>query len=202
MSPLFSSRRTPGAGLAKRRFFAAFTMAELLVATGIGSVVALITMTAMIQGAYMMKCSRSEMMARDRGSAALKAMGTAMQNARQVRIYGTYLGTGGAEAQFGSCIVVERPDGTSASYYRFAPNGDASSGGIYFNKDASFAPNPALDKLLVSSTQGLEFRRDISGSVRVGLQIGTFGYPSRTTGVKESERVRFSSSFLPRNAGS
>ncbi len=177
-----------------------FTLAEVMVATAVSSVVSIMVLAAMVGGMHLFKSNSSEMLARDKGSRVIRRISTDMQQAIRVNIYPTYLGTGGAASEYGSCIVLQPPNGgQSVTYYSYASSSDPNSGGIYYDANAATAPNPGSDKLLLESVQGLEFRRDVTGTVRVGFAVGTYGYPSLQTGSKEPDRVRFSTSVLPRN---
>lgn len=183
----------------KYRSDAAFTLVELAITLGIASVIALCSMQSLIQGMGMFKSTSTEMIARDAGSRAIRKMATAIQGALSTKIVANYLSTASADSQYGSCIVLQMASGTSVAFYRYAPAANPNSGGIYFDANTATAPNPAADKLLVSSTQDLEFRRDANGTVRAGFKIGTFGYPSKAIGTKEADRVRYTTSVLPRN---
>lgn len=177
----------------------AFTLAELTVAMGVGTVIALGSMASMVEGIGMFKCTSTEMIARDAGSKVVRRLSTAIQGALTSKIVSNYLSTASAGGQYGSCIVLQNASGVSSAYYRYAPNTDPNSGGVYFHANMATTPNPAADKLLASSAQDLEFRRDATGTIRVGFKIGTFGYPSKVIGGKEADMVRYTTSILPRN---
>lgn len=183
----------------KSRARAAFTLVELTITMGIASVIALCSMKSMVEGMGMFKCTSTEMIARDTGSRAVRRIGTAIQGALTSKIVANYLSTASADSQYGSCIVLQMASGTSVAFYRYAPSADPNSGGIYFDANTATAPNPATDKLLVSSAQDLEFRRDATGTIRTGFKIGIFGYPTKSVGTKEADMVRYTTSALPRN---
>ena len=183
----------------RSRSAAAFTLAELSITMGIASVIALGSTASMVEGMSLFKCTSTEMIARDAGSRVIRRMTTAIQSAVTTKIVPNYLSTGSAGGLYGSCVVLQTASGTSAAFYRYAPNSDPNSGGIYYDANIATAPNPATDKLLASSAQDLEFRRDATGTIRAGFKIGTFGYPSKAVGAKEADRVRYTTSILPRN---
>ncbi len=176
-----------------------FTLMELMISGAIGSVIGLVALGAMAEGTHLFKTNSTEMIGRDEGSRAIRRITADIQGGLATQIFPDYLGTAGAETQVGSCVVVQRPAGGSVAYYRYAPNTDLNSGGIYATLNASALPNPLTDKIIVRSARELEFRRDVNGAIRVGFDIGTAGYPTRVTGGKEADRVRFSTSSLPRN---
>lgn len=176
-----------------------FTLMEASVAGAIGSVIGLISIGAMVEGTHLFKTNSTEMIARDQGSRAVRRISSEIQQAMTSQIFSSYLGTSGASAEFGSCLVLQNRFGTLVAYYRYAPTGDPNSGGIYYATNAAVAPNPATDKLLVGSVRDLEFRRDVNGSIRVGFSVGTFAAATLLTGGKEADIVRFSTSAVPRN---
>ena len=175
-----------------------FTLTELMIAGGAGSIIGLISLGALVEGTHLFKSNSTEMIARDQGSRAIRRMGADIQGALTTLIYSDYQGTSGAAAEFGSCIVLQKAAGGSVAYYRYAPTTDPNSGGIYYSPNAG-PPNPSTDRLLANSVRDLEFRRDINGSIRIGFDLGTYGYPTFVVGGKESDLVRFSTSSLQRN---
>ena len=176
-----------------------FTLVELMIAGAIGSIIGLIAMGGMVEGTHLFKSNSTEMIARDQGSRAIRRISADIQQALTTQIFPNYLAMVGAGGQYGSCVVLQKLSGVSAAYYRYAPTADPNSGGIYYAANAAVAPNPLTDKLLVSAVRELEYRRDVNGSIRVGFDIGTFGYPTLVVGGKEADLVRFTTSSLPRN---
>jgi prepilin-type N-terminal cleavage/methylation domain-containing protein len=176
-----------------------FTLMEVLVAGAIGSIIGLISIGGMVEGLHLFKSNATEMIARDQGSRAVRKMSADIQQSLLAQIYPNYQGTTGAEGQYGSCVVLQTSSGVPIAYYRYAATSDPNSGGIYYSANAAVAPNPLTDKLLVTTVQDLEFRRDVNGSIRVGFDIGTFGFPTLVVGGKEADLVRFTTSSLPRN---
>jgi prepilin-type N-terminal cleavage/methylation domain-containing protein len=176
-----------------------FTLAEVTIALAVGSIVALCSISTMVEGMHLFKCTSTEMIARDAGSRAIRKMSTDIQQALTAQVFSTYQDMTGAAGQYGSCILLQTPSGGSVAYYLYTSSAYPNSGAIYYHSNAATAPNPATDKLLVSSVQGLEFRSDPHGSIRAGFKIGIFGYPSLVVGGQEADIVRFSTSNLPRN---
>lgn len=181
----------------RRSRSAGFTLVEVMVATAVASVVAAITLGIMSEGAALIRSAASNMLAHNTGSAAIRRITLGLQQANLARIYPAYQSA--TAGQFGSCLVVTAPDGTSAAYY-LAPNPqDATTMALFYDSNAATAPNPATDKLLVTAVQDLEFRRDALGSVRAGFKIAVYGYPTKAAGSKEADVVRFTTSVLQRN---
>lgn len=178
-----------------------FTLAEVMVATVVALAVTLITTAALVQGVHVFKGNESTMWAREKGSKVIRSIQNDMYKATAIRIYPDYASVAGAESAYGSCIVLDLPDiGKSVAYYRSASNATPTSGSIYYDTNTTVSvPNPAADKALVSTAMDLEFRRNANGSVRVGFQLGTLGYPRRTYGSNESDCVRYTTSVVPRN---
>lgn len=199
MSPAPDRPAIKRLALCRRRSRHGFTLMEASVAGAIGSVIGLISIGAMVEGTHLFKTNSTEMIARDQGSRAVRRISSEIQQAVTSQIFSTYLGTSGASAEFGSCLVLQNRSGTLVAYYRYAPTADPNSGGIYYAANAAVAPKPATDKLLVGSVRDLEFRRDVNGSIRIGFNVGTFASAGLVTGGKEADVVRFSTSALPRN---
>jgi prepilin-type N-terminal cleavage/methylation domain-containing protein len=175
-----------------------FTLLELMFSMGIGSIIALVTLGALVEGMHLFSSNSTEMVARDQGSRAIRQIATDIQSATLVNIYPDYTSTTGSSASYGTCAVVAMTTGTVA-YYRYASTTGTNAGGIYYCSNAAVPPNPATDKLLVSSVQDFEFRADVYASIRVGFKIGIYGYPSLLVGSKEADLVRFTTSATPRN---
>lgn len=167
-------------------------------ACAIGSVIALVTLGGMVEGSQLFRSYSTEMIARDRGSRAIRRMSADMQGATAIQIYPNYLSTTGSSAAYGSCAVIHALAGPVA-YYLYPSPSVASPGGLYYCANAASGPNPATDTLLVSSVQDFEFRSDPMGSVRVGFKIGIYGFPRLSIGSQEPDIVRFSTSNVPRN---
>lgn len=183
-----------------RSAHSAFTLVELVVAMGVGSVVALVTMLGLTQGTHLFKSNETEMWARENGSQTIRAIHDDIVKATSVKIYTNYQYIGGAEAEYGSCIVVVLPEnGRSIAYYRSATPGDPTSGRVCQDLDTSSATNPLTDKQLLRPVGDLEFRRNPNGTIRIGFDIWTLGYPRRTYGAIEADKVRYTTSALPRN---
>lgn len=169
-------------------------------ATAISVGVGLIALAGLVQGVHLFKCNESEIWAREKGSRIIRAIRDDMQKATAVRIYPSYTSITGAGGTYGSCIVLDLPDSAkSVAYYRSAADLNTNSGRIFYDSNTTSAPTPGTDKLLLSSVMDFEFRRNPNGSVRVGFQIATLGYPRRQYGSIEADRVRYSTSILPRN---
>ena len=176
-----------------------FTLIEVLIASAIGSIIGLISIGGLVEGLHLFKSNSTEMIARDQGSRAVRKMTADIQQSVLAQIFPTYQGTTGAAGDYGSCVVLQESSGGSVAYYLYAPTSDPNSGGIYYAANGAVAPKPLTDKLLVSAVQDLDFRRDVNGSIRVGFDIGTFGFPTLLVGAKEADLVRFTTSSLPRN---
>lgn len=189
----------PGAGK-RAGLSGGFTLVELSVALGVGSIVGLILLAGLVQGVWLFRSNESEMWARDNGSSAIRAIRDDLRAAQSEQIYANYKQVSGAEVGNGSCAVIVRPDTGPATYYRwpFDKVGEPI-GQIYYHANGGTAPNPATDKLLASNVMDFEFRRNPNGTVRIGFVMGALGYPRRVLGQIESDRVRFSTSVLPRN---
>lgn len=181
-----------------RRATAGFTLVEVMVATAVSSLVALITLGVIGEGARLIRSTASTMLAHNTGSAAIRKAGLDLQQGNQVRLFPNYLSAAGAAGQFGSCAVVNLPNGTTATYY-LAPNPADATNALFYHPGVATVPNPAADKALVTSVQDLEFRRDALGSVRIGFKVAVYGYPTLALGGNENDLVRFSTSSLPRN---
>jgi hypothetical protein len=162
----------------------------------IGAIIALVTMTGLIEGSQLFRSNSAEIVARDKGSIAIRQISTAVQAASQVNIYSNYSSVSGTTSSYGTCAVLAGTTGTTA-YYRYAATSDSNSGGLYYCTTGS--PNPANDKLLVSNVQDLEFRNDVSGSVRTAFKIAIYGFPTMALGSQEPNIVRYSTSNVPRN---
>jgi hypothetical protein len=176
---------------------------EVAVALGVGSIVGAILLYALVQGVWLFRANESEMWARNEGSSVIRVIRDDIQAAQDVRIYSDYTNVGGTESQNGSCAVIDLPDGSSVSYYRSPVTPLVSGSGvtdqIYYHADGSTAPDPATDKLLSSGVLNFEFRRNPNGTVRVAFILGIFGYPRHLLGTVESDRLRFTTSAIPRN---
>lgn len=177
---------------------AGFTLVELMLALAIGGVVAAVTLTIMGEGARLIRSTASIMLAHSTGSAAIRKVALDLQQANQVRIFPNSSGVVGTGGAFGSCAVVTLPNGTSATYY-LALNAVDATNALFYHPSAATLPDPTVDKVLVTSVQDLEFRRDALGSVRAGFKVAVYGYPTLALGSVESDVVRFSTSGLPRN---
>lgn len=175
-----------------------FTLVEVMFTCAIGAIIGLVTLGGMIEGSQLFRSNSTEMIARDKGSRAIRLMSTDMQGASAIQIYPNYLSTTGSTVSYGSCAVLPTLSGTVAYYLYPAPS-VTSPGGLYYCASAASGPNPATDTLLVSNVQDFEFRSDVSGSVRVGFKIGIYGFPTLNLGSQEPDIVRFSTSNLPRN---
>ncbi len=178
----------------------AFTLIEVIVATAISVGVGLISLFGLVKGVHLFKCNESEMWAREKGSRVIRAIRDDMQKASAVRIYASQSSITGAGTTYGSCIVMDLPDsGRTVAYYRSAVDATTTSGRIFYDSNTASAPSPSTDKLILTSVMDLEFRKNPNGSIRVGFQLGTLGYPRKQYGSIESDRVRYSTSILPRN---
>lgn len=186
--------------LRRSRTYAGFTLVEVMVASTVASLVAVVTIGIMGEGGRLIRSAASIMLAHSTGSAAIRRVSLDLEQAQanQVRIYPDYLNTVGGGGSFGSCALVNLLDGTSATYY-LAPNPGDGTNALFWHRSAVTAPAPATDKVLVTSVQDLEFRRDALGAIRVAFRVATYGYPSMTPGSVEADVVRFSTSTLPRN---
>ena len=184
-----------------------FTLVEVIFACAISAIIALGIMIGMVEGSQLFRSNSAEMVARDKGSMAIREISTDMQGASQVQIFPNYLSTTGSTTGYGSCAVVYATRGVVAYYLYPVPSSSTlPSGtllpnpcGLYYCAAAGSAPNPATDTLLVSNVQDFEFRSDVSGSTRAGFKIGVYGFPNLLLGSQEPDIVRFSTSNLPRN---
>lgn len=177
-----------------------FTLVELMFATAISSIIALVAMISVVEGTQLFQCNSTEMVARDQGSRAVRQISTDMESATQVQIFPNYLSVTGSTSSYGSCAVIANTSGGSVAYYLYSSSpANINSGGIYYCANAAAGPNPATDTLLVSSVQDFEFRSDVSGSIRTGFKIGINGFPTLLVGSKESDLIRFTTSDVPRN---
>lgn len=178
-----------------------FTLVELSVATGVGTIVMLILMYALSQGVWIFRSSESEMWARDNGSSVIRAIRDDLQSAQDEKIYADYTQVNGTETSNGSCAVINLPAGpTTTAYYWYAPVAASGQtlGKIYAHTGAT-ALDPATDRLLANNVTNFEFRRNPNGTVRVGFILGVIGYPRRLFGSVEADRLRFTTSAIPRN---
>jgi type II secretory pathway pseudopilin PulG len=173
-----------------------FTLVEVMFTCGIGAIIAMVTMIGLIEGSQLFRSNSAEIVARDKGSIAIRKISAAVQQASQVSIYPSYLSTTGSSTTYGSCALLTSTTGTVA-YYRYAATSDSNSGGLYYC--TSSTPNPANDQLLVSNVQDFEFRSDVSGSVRSAFKVAIYGFPNLALGFNESNIVRYSTSNVPRN---
>lgn len=180
---------------------AGFTLAELSVALGVGTIISLVLLYALVEGVWLFRSNESEMWARENGSSIIRLIRDDIQTAQSERIYSNYTQTGGVETNNGSCAVIVLPDARGAVTYYRAPaiSSAGATSQIYYHADGNTAPNPAIDKLLASNVIDFEFRRNPNGTVRVAFVLGAIGYPRRLLGSVESDRVRFSTSAIPRN---
>ena len=184
--------------LPHRSATAGFTLVEVLTATAVASLVATLTLAIMSEGTRLIRSVASTMLAHNSGSVAIRKASLDLQQANQIRIFSDYQSISGTGGKFGSCVLVNLANGTSATYY-LAPNPRDATNALYYHPSAATAPNTAFDKVLVTSVQDLEFRRDALGSVRAGFEIAVYGYPTLALGSSENDVVRFSTSSLPRN---
>jgi len=184
-----------------RGFDGGFTLVEVMFGCAIGSIIALVALGGLVEGMQLFRSNSSEMVARDKGSEAIRRISTDMQAAQQIQIYSNYSSISSGAGTYGSCGVVENTSGGYSAYYLYTPTSDPNSGGLYYcaNSSAAGEPNPAKDILLVSNVQDFEFRSDVSGTVRAGFKIGVYGWPTLSLGSYEYDLVRFSTSNLPRN---
>lgn len=179
---------------------AGFTLVEVMFATAISSIVALVAMISIVEGTQLFQCNSTELVARDQGSRAIREISTDIDSATQVQIFPNYLSVSGSTSSYGSCAVIANTSGGSVAYYLYASSTtNPNSGGVYYCANAAAGPNPATDTLLVSSVQDFEFRSDVSGSIRTGFKIGICGFPTLLIGSKESDLIRFTTSDVPRN---
>jgi prepilin-type N-terminal cleavage/methylation domain-containing protein len=184
-----------------------FTLVEVMFTCAIGSVIALAAMLGMVEGSQLFRSNSTEMVARDKGAAAIREISVDMQGASTVQIFPNYLSTTGSTATYGSCAVLNTMRGIVAYYiYPLPSSTTLSTGatlpspcGLYFCGTANIGPNPATDKLLVSNVQDFEFRSDVNGSIRAAFKIGVYGFPNLYLGAQEPDIVRYSTSNLPRN---
>ena len=173
-----------------------------MVAMGVGTGVLLILFFALSQGVWVFRANESEIWARNDGSSAIRAIQGDLQSAQAEKIYPDYKQTGGTETNNGSCAVITIPDAaTPTAYYWWAPTGVTAGPplGKIYSHSGNTAPNPATDKLLVRNVTNFEFRRNPNGTVRVGFILGILGYPRRLFGSIEADRLRFTTSAIPRN---
>ncbi len=179
----------------------AFTLVELSVAGGVATIIGLILFFALSQGVWLFRGNESEMWARENGSSVIRAIQGNLQSAQTEKIYSDYTNTLGTDITNGSCAVITVPEGpTTVTYYWSA--GVSANGqtlGSIYSHTGTTAPIPATDKVLASNVSSFEFRRNPNGTVRVGFVIGILGYPRRLLGSIESDRLRFSTSAIPRN---
>ena len=175
---------------------------------GVGSIVLVILMYALVQGVWIFHANESEMWTRDAGAAAVRAISAALQSAQSEKIYGNYTQVSGTDQSNGSCAVITTlpTDATAATvtYYWKASGspvgaGSATLGQIYFHPNGGTALDPTTDKVVASNVTQFEFRRNPNGTVRVGFILGIFGYPRHPFASVEADLVRFSTSVLPRN---
>lgn len=179
------------------------TLVELAVAGGVATVVGLILFFALSQGVWLFRSNESEMWARDNGSSVIRAVQGSLQSAQTEKIYADYTKVGGTDITYGSCAVINLPEGpTTVTYYWWSSTGVLSTGqtlGKIYSHAGTTAPTPATDKLLATNVTNLEFRRNPNGTVRVGFVLGILGYSRRVFGGIEPDRLRFSTSAIPRN---
>ena len=179
-----------------------FSLVELSVAGGVATVIGLILFFALSQGVWIFRSNESEMWARENGSSVIRAIQGNLQLAQDEKIYADYTNVSGTDLTYGSCAVLTLPEGpTTVTYYWSSP-GISSTGqnlGSIYSHTGTTAPTPATDKVLASNVTNFEFRRNTNGTVRVGFVVGILGYPRRLLGSIESDRVRFSTSAIPRN---
>ncbi|MGI8891444.1 MAG: PilW family protein [Chthoniobacterales bacterium] len=184
----------------KTKFSSGYTLVELSVALGVGSIVGLILLGALVQGTWLFRSNESEMWARDSGSKTIRTIRDDIRMAQSERIYADYTKVGGTETNNGSCAIIVLPDARGAvTYYRWPATGSGANSGLYYHANGATTPNPTTDTLLVNNVMDFEFRRNPNGTVRIGFVLGSLGYPRRLLGGVESDRVRFSTSAIPRN---
>lgn len=177
-----------------------FTLVEVMFATAISAIIGLVAMVSFIEGSQLFRSNSTEMVARDKGSRAIRRIATDLQNAGQVSIYANSASLTGTALTYGSCAVLTMTSGSVAYYLYPLPSATNLNGGnIYECSNYTGTVNPASDDLLVSSVQDFEFRSDVSGSIRTAFKIGIFGYPTMSQGAGEPQIVRFTTSVVPRN---
>jgi len=179
------------------------TLVELMVAGGVATIVGLILFFSLSQGVWLFRSNESEMWSRENGSSVIRAIQGNLQSAQTEKIYADYTKVSGTDITYGSCAVINLPEGpTTVTYYWWSPTGLASTGqtlGKIYAHTGTTAPTPATDKVLATNVTNLEFRRNPNGTVRVGFVLGILGYPRRLLGSIEPDRLRFSTSAIPRN---
>jgi len=177
-----------------------FTLIEVIFATAISTMIALVCMLSLVEGMHLFRSNSTEMVARDTGSRAIRRISGDIQNCSQIAIYPNYLSVSGSVSGYGSCAVLTTGSTATGLYYLYPlNNSNINAGGIYYSANPSAGPNPATDTLLVSYVQDFEFRTDVTGYIRTGFKIGIYGYPTLLTGSKEADLVRFTTSDVPRN---
>jgi len=187
-----------------------FTLIELTVAMGVGSIVGVILLYSLVQGVWLYRSNESEMWARNNGSSLIRVIRDDIQTAQDEHIYSDVSQVGGTQTNNGSCAVIDLPAGGGSVTYYIWPTAKPAAGTgdgtrqIYYHSDGATAPNPATDKLMASEVLDFEFRRNANGTVRVGFILGVIGYHPgrpdlRLPGSVESNRVRFTTSAIPRN---
>lgn len=180
--------RTPGG----------YTLIEMMFATAISTVVSLVAMGALVEGMHLFQSNSTEMVARDKGSRAIRQISNDVRNAASVAIYSSTLCA--SATTYGPCAVITNTAGGMVAYYFYTPSvSNTNAGGIYYCANASLPMSHATDQVLAYSVQDFEFRSDISGTIRTGFKMGIYGYPTLLTGSKEPDLVRFTTSNLPRN---
>lgn len=184
----------------KSRPAAGFTLAEISISLGVASIIGVILLYSLVQGVWLFRSNESEMWARDSGSSVIRTIRDDIQTSASQRIYPDYTQVAGVQTSNGSCAVIVLPDARgSVTYYRAPAAAGGTTGKIYYHSNGATAPNPATDKLLASNAMDFEFRRNPNGTVRVGFVLAALGYPRRLLGSVESDRVRFTTSAIPRN---
>ncbi|MDQ3199908.1 MAG: hypothetical protein M3Q46_12125 [Verrucomicrobiota bacterium] len=180
-----------------------FTLVEMSVAGGVALIIGLILFFALSEGVWLFRANESEMWARDNGSSVIRAIQDDLQSAQTAAIYPDYTQVNGTEINYGSCAVVNLPEGpTTITYYWWQPLVAPKVGpvlGRIYSHTGTTALNSATDILLASNVTSFEFRRNPNGTVRVGFAVGILGYPRRLLGSIEPDLLRFSTSAIPRN---
>lgn len=169
---------------------------------GVGSIVMVILCYALVQGVWIFRANESELWARSDGSAVIREIQDSLQSAQAEKIYADYTQVGGVDGNNGSCAVITRPDlPAPISYYWWLPPGWGASQnlGKISSHMGSTAPDPTTDPVLAADVMSFEFRRNPNGTVRVGFVFGILGYPRRLYGSIEADRLRFTTSSIPRN---
>jgi hypothetical protein len=172
---------------------------------GVGTIAPLVLMYAFTQGIWIFRAHETEMWARNDGSSAIREIGNELECAETARIYPDYTQIAGAEQNNGTCARLTVPDlpnpARTVTYYWNAPIavGNGTTLGNIYSHTGTGTPDPATDNVLARNVTAFEFRRNPNGTVRVGFVLGILGYPRRLFGAIEADRLRFTTSAIPRN---